>query len=212
MDIRCGGRRAGATIHCSRAIFGFVPVTPNKDAALQMCFDRPTGMLSSQAGRPVNGMEVERMNRTTAVVLLALAATIPSRAEPDSEALLGLWEVVEIRDLTAGKTQAKRREFHMFTKSHEMIILAGSDRRKIKKSLTEMTADEVMSQQPIGAGFYHYEVKGDKLLRTNIVALSAYYEGSTFTTEFEIDGDTLITRDSHAADGHRREWRMRRVE
>lgn len=100
----------------------------------------------------------------------------------------------------------------MYTRSHEMIVLAGSDRPKINKSLSEMTVDEVMSQQPVGAGLYSYRVDGDKLFRTNITALSAFYEGQTFETEFEIDGNTLVTRDRHVADGQLRQWTMQRVE
>lgn len=147
-----------------------------------------------------------------AVVGAAVFVSLAGAEPPSHESLLGLWEVVEIRDLTAGRVQPKNREFHVFTPSHHMIILAGNDREKIAKSLSDMTAEEVMSQQPIGAGFYRYEVDGDHLVRTNVVALSAYYEGKTFRTEFHVDGDTLTTKDSHAADGHIRQWTMRRVE
>jgi hypothetical protein len=75
-----------------------------------------------------------------------------------------------------------------------------------------MTPEEVMTQQPIGAGFYEYRVEGGELVRVAQVTLSAYYEGREVHTEFEIDGDTLVTRDSHTADGQTRQWTMRRVE
>lgn len=137
----------------------------------------------------------------------------PMAAEPSQlEQLQGLWRVVEIKNLDSGDVQADRAEYHMYTASHEMIILAGRDRPKIDKSLADMTAEEVMSQQPIGAGFYSYRLEGGKLLRTSIVALSAHYEGETFETEFEVDKDKLITRDRHAADGALRQWTMERVE
>ena len=138
----------------------------------------------------------------------------PATAEPSlHEQLLGLWRVVEVKNLDTGAVQPdSRNEYHMYTASHEMIVLAGKDRPKIDKSIADMTVDEVMSQQPIGAGFYSYRVEEGKLLRTNIVALSAHYEGQTFETEYEIDGDTLVTRDRHAADGALRQWTMERVE
>ena len=86
----------------------------------------------------------------TSLILLALSLT--ALAEPPSASgLVGLWEVLEVKDLTTGKVEPKRREYHMFTVSHEMIILAGGDRKKIKKSLSDMTPEEVMTQQPIGA-------------------------------------------------------------
>ena len=145
--------------------------------------------------------------------LILLAFSFAAAAEPSSaDELLGLWEVVEIKNITTGKVQPMNREFHMFTASHEMIILAGNDRKKIKKSLSDMTPKEVMTQQPIGAGFYKYRVEGDELVRVAQVTLSAFYEGREVHTEFEIDGDTLVTRDSHSADGQLRQWTMRRVE
>lgn len=147
----------------------------------------------------------------TSLILLALAAC--ALAQPSSApGLAGLWEVVEVRDLTTGKVEPQRREYHMFTASHEMIILAGSGREKIKKSLSDMTPQEVTTQQPIGAGFYEYRVEGDTLVRKAQVTLSAYYEGREVQTKFELRGDELITRDDHPADGHMRQWTMRRVE
>ena len=145
------------------------------------------------------------------VVSVLAAASLAAADHPVPE-LLGLWEVVSIRDVTAGKDLPVHREHHVFTAGHEMIILAAAGRPKLKKSLSEMSADEVMSQQPVGAGFYEYRVEGDTLVRVAQVTLSAFYEGREVTTHFEIQGDTLITRDSHSADGHVREWTMRRVE
>lgn len=128
------------------------------------------------------------------------------------EQLLGLWRVVEVQNLDTGEVPPLIPEHHIYTQSHEMIVLAGSDRPKINKSISGMTVEEVMSQQPVGAALYSYRVDGDKLLRTNVTALSAFYEGQTFETEFEIDGNSLVTRDRHAADGQLRQWTMQRVE
>ena len=107
------------------------------------------------------------MKNTVLAALIAALLVSPALAEDSAhERLLGLWEVLEIKNLDTGKVQPKNREFHMYTESHEMIILAGHNRKKINKSLSDMTAEEVMSQQPVGAGFYKYEVKGDHLIRT----------------------------------------------
>ena len=100
----------------------------------------------------------------------------------------------------------------MFGETHQMVILAGEDRPKLTKSLSDMTPEEFQSQQPIGAGLYRYELDGQKVVRTNVVALSAYYEGRSFPGELEVSGDTLVLRDSHSADGDLREWTMRRVQ
>lgn len=129
-----------------------------------------------------------------------------------SSSVVGLWEVVAVRNLTKGVVQPQRREFHMFGETHQMVILAGEGRPKLSKSLSDMTPEEFQSQQPIGAGLYRYELDGRKIVRTNVVALSAYYEGGSFEGELEVSGDMLVLRDSHSADGDEREWTMRRVQ
>jgi hypothetical protein len=148
---------------------------------------------------------VKTLRSIAVLSLLAALAAAAAPPEPKEgsphQQLLGLWEVLEIKNLDSGQVQPKNREFHMYTASHEMIILAGANRPKLQKSLSDMTAEEVMGQQPIGAGFYAY-----------VVALSAYYEGRSNETEFEVKGDTLITRDRHSADGQLRQWTMKRVE
>ncbi len=152
--------------------------------------------------------------RNTAIPCLAAAlllAATPLHAEPALPAIQGLWEVTSLRNLTTGKAQPSVPEYHMYTATHEMIILAGAGRPKIEKSISDMTPAEVKTQQPVGAGLYRYRVEGKKLIRTNVKALSAFYEGRTVESEFELSGDTLIVRDRHSADGQLRQWTMRRV-
>ena len=131
---------------------------------------------------------------------------------PETNELMGLWEVTSIRNLTKGEDQPPQREFHLFDRTHQMVVLAGEGRPKLDKSFSDMTPEEILSQQPVGASFYRYEAVEGRITRTNIVALSAYYEGRSFPGEYEVSGDTLVFRDSHSADGNKREWTMRRVE
>ena len=138
------------------------------------------------------------------------AGTVEETPMPDSP-MEGLWEVSSIRNVTKGADQPLRREYHLFTKSHQMVVLAGERRPKLDKSFSDMTAEEILSQQPVGAGFYRFTVAGSRIERTNILALSAYYEGRTFPGEITVHGDTLVLRDRHSADGDEREWTMRRV-
>jgi hypothetical protein len=151
------------------------------------------------------------MNRLAVVTLLVLALAAPSAFAADP-GLQGLWKVVSLDNLTTGAKEASNRQYHMFSASHHMIALAGEGRPKLSKSFADMTAEEVRSQQPVGAGLYSYKRQGGKLIRTNILALSAFYEGKTFETEFEIKGDTLVLRDRHAAGGDLRQWTLERVE
>lgn len=149
-----------------------------------------------------------------AVVAAAVAGFAYGRAStwPESHSIEGVWEVISVRNLTRGEVQPHRREFHLFGRTHQMVVLAGEGRPKLTKSLSDMTPEEFQSQQPIGAGFYRYELEDGKITRTNIAALSAYYEGRTFPGEIDVVGDTLVLRDSHSADGDEREWHMRRVQ
>ena len=149
----------------------------------------------------------------TRIAVILIAAALGMAPAADSADLIGLWKVLSIQNLTTGKMEPAGRQYHSFTESHHMIVLAGQGRKKIQKSFYDMTAEEVMSQMPVGAGFYRYRREGGVLIRTNIMALSAYYEGKTFQTEFEVTSSRLVLRDSHAAaDGHNREWTLVRVE
>lgn len=150
----------------------------------------------------------------TSAACLAWAFVLEYRESGEAEAarLRGLWEVTSVRNLTKGELQPPRREFHLFSDTHQMVILAGENRPKLPKSLSDMTPEEFQSQQPIGAGFYSYQLEGEKIVRTNIVALSAHYEGLSFIGEVEAAADTLVLRDRHSADGDLREWTMRRVD
>lgn len=168
--------------------------------------------------RSAEGTSPGRLGLAAAIALaLAVAVTNYVRAPAGgsevsaSSSIIGLWEVTSIRNLTKGVDQPPRREFHMFGNTHQMVILAGEDRPKLSKSLSDMTPEEFDSQQPIGAGLYRYELDGNRIVRINVVALSAYYEGRTFPGELRVSGDTLVLRDSHSADGDEREWTMRRV-
>ena len=133
-------------------------------------------------------------------------------AVSETNELTGLWEVTSVRNLTKGEDQPHRREFHLFGRTHQMVVLAGEGRPMLEKSFSDMTPEEILSQQPVGAGFYRYEAANGEIMRTNIMALSAYYEGRSFPGAYEVSGDTLVFRDSHSADGNEREWTMRRVE
>lgn len=157
----------------------------------------------------------ERLFRTGRAISLAAAPLVLLGAcggPGDESGLAGLWEVTSIRNVTKGEPQAHGREFHLFSDTHQMVILAGEDRPKLPKSLSDMSPEEFQSQQPIGAGLYRIEVEGNRIVRTNVVALSAFYEGRSFVGEIEVGADSLVLRDSHSADGHTREWTMRRVQ
>ena len=83
------------------------------------------------------------MKLRTSILAAAMAALLPAAhlgAEPAASPLEGLWEVISITNLTTGKVQPKNTEYHMYTATHEMIILTGKDRKIIKKSLPSLSA------------------------------------------------------------------------
>ena len=162
------------------------------------------------------GFSIIATGRGSLVVAAVLGAFLAAggcsdSSDPESSGIQGLWEVTSVKNLATGEMQPHRREYHLFGETHQMVVLAGENRPKLAKSLSDMTAEEFLTQQPIGAGLYRYEAEGGSITRTNVAALSAYYEGGTFPGEIELSGDTLVLRDSHSADGDEREWTMRRV-
>lgn len=169
--------------------------------------------MHASGATPLAGLRTFSLAAVAFSAVALISCGTPAEPVAASEAgIQGLWEVTSVRNLTKGEDQPHRREYHQFGDTHQMVILAGADRPKLTKSLSDMTPEEFQSQQPLGAGLYRYEWDGErKVVRTNIVALSAYYEGRSFPGELVLSGDTLVLRDSHSADGDEREWTMRRV-
>lgn len=96
--------------------------------------------------------------------------------------------------------------------AHQMVILPGEGRPKLSQSLTDTSLEEFQGQYPIGAGLDRFELGGEKIVRTNVAALSANYQGGALIGALGLSVDVLALRDSHSADGPKREWTMRRVE
>ena len=111
-----------------------------------------------------------------AIFALLYLAIVPGR-EPDAARVHGLWEVTSVRNLTTGQLQPHRREYQLFGKTHQMVVLAGAGRPKLTKSLSDMSPEEILSQQPIGAGLYQYEVEDSKISRTNVLRFPPITKG-----------------------------------
>lgn len=126
--------------------------------------------------------------------------------------LVGVWKIEKVVLLADGSISDPGNHHYMITPRHIMSMGGKADRPKIKKNFWGMNAEEIASQLPVGAGFQKYSIKDGKLYRTTVFSLSAYYEGTEFITEYELDGDMLILRDSHITDGKQREWHLRRIE
>lgn len=149
------------------------------------------------------------------IVFLNACHVAPRNSEKETvcqNPLQGVWRVVEQRDVTAGTTAMSRPSYQIFTDKYQMVLSGAKDRPKIKKSFKDMTAAEIQSQLPVGAGFLSYRIEGNRIIRKTLIALSAYYEGQEYETEFKLDGDRLVLRDNHLADGHIHEWILERVE
>ena len=159
------------------------------------------------------------MEKTRLIVLMiscvwigACSQNKPGEQEKSLNPLQGVWKVVEERDLSTGIVEQSMPAYQIFTERCQMVLSAEKNRPKIEKSFKDMTQAEIRSQLPVGAGFLEYHIEGNHIVRTTKIALSAYYEGQVYKTEFEIRGDTLILRDSHLADGHTHQWTLLRLE
>ncbi len=143
---------------------------------------------------------------------MPIASAAPARsADPIPAGLPGLWQSVSETDLTTGEVSLSGNAHTIITRTHMMSLGGAPNRPKLAKRFYEMTAAEVLSQLPAGGSFMSHAIVNGKIHRTVIFALSAYFEGMAIETEYELTNDTLILRDAHSADGHLREWRLRRV-
>lgn len=147
------------------------------------------------------------------LTLLTLVLFCACNNADDPAALLpGVWKVTLERDLTANTETDPENAHFVFTRRHIMNAGGKEERPVVEKNFAHMTAEEIKSQLPTGAGFMRYEIKDGKIHRTVLWALSEFFEGTTIVTEFEVTENNLILRDDHHADGHLREWHMVRIE
>ena len=126
--------------------------------------------------------------------------------------LVGVWRIEKVVDLETNETSTGFISHYVITPSYLMSIGGAPDRPSIPKNFDMMDCQEIMTQLPAGGAFMKYRVEGNKIIRTTIFAMSAYYHGKTFETQFELVEERLVFRDDHITDEHVREWHMVRVE
>ncbi len=147
------------------------------------------------------------------MALIAMLGSINTTMASDNPTLLkGVWKLVETRDLDTGHVEPGENFHYMISERYIMALGGKDDRPIVEKNFAQMTPDEILSQLPAGGGFMEYKIVDGRIHRVTVFALSEFFEGKTIITEFEVDAETLIFRDNHHADGHLREWVMRRIE
>jgi hypothetical protein len=146
-------------------------------------------------------------------ISLSLLFLLSCTSEPPQSSLLqGVWKVTKEIDLTDNTLTDPGNAHFVFTSSHTMNGGGKEERPIVTKNFAHMSAEEIKSQLPTGAGFMSYKIVDGNIHRTVLWALSEFFEGRTIVTEFEVTKDTLVLRDDHHADGHLREWHMVRIE
>lgn len=143
----------------------------------------------------------------TCLIMVGCKPATDKRSE-----IQGVWKVSKIVDLTDATESDPGNSHYMISAKYIMTVGGQEDRPIVENNFALMTYEEILSQLPAGGGFMEYEIVDGNIHRTTRFALSEFFEGKLIVTEFELNGDSLVFRDNHHADGHLREWHMVRVE
>ena len=147
-------------------------------------------------------------------VLAITACQCPDKNQEVKQepSIVGVWEQISVENLTTGAVDSLANVHYIFTKGYISSIGGAQDRPVIEKNFAKMECDEIKTQLPAGGGFMEYYIKDNKIHRTTIFAMSAYFIGREIITDFELKNDTLTLTDNHHADGNLRRWTFKRLE
>ena len=141
----------------------------------------------------------------TAIVVMSVFSALPTAKQ---NSIVGTWERVSQTD-QEGKPNPNPYMLGIFSEDGVFTqINIAKNRPRIDKPLAQLTNEEFRARfTGIQAVYGTYTVRGDRLTRNVVGALNPNNEGENLTSQFKIEGDTLIARDPAT----KAEARFRRV-
>lgn len=99
----------------------------------------------------------------------------------------------------------------IYSNGHFVQFTAPANRPKSQKAIPDMTREELVERlQGMQGQYGTYRVEGNKLIRTVLTAANPNNEGTENTSEFRLEGDTLILKNTNPQ-GQPSEIRYRRL-
>jgi hypothetical protein len=141
----------------------------------------------------------------TAIVAMTVFSALPTVRQ---NSIVGTWERVSRTD-QEGKPNPNPYMLVILSQDGVFTeINIAKNRPRIDKPLGQLTNEEFRTRfTGVQAVYGTYTIRGDRLTRNVIGALNPNNEGEQLTSQFKIEGDTLIARDLET----KAEARFRRV-
>jgi hypothetical protein len=144
--------------------------------------------------------------RYTALLILVLSIGLSAQGR---DPVAGAWELLS--NPTAANQGVQTPPLHLiYSNGHYVQFTAAAKRAKHQKPRAEMTKEELLERYQLQGQYGTYRVEGNKLIRMSISAANPNNEGLESTSEFRVDGDTLIVTGQNAQ-GQKTETRFKRL-
>jgi hypothetical protein len=147
------------------------------------------------------------------LLLVTTFGPLMSRAqELVRDPIAGPWEQIEAKILTTGiTTPPPNPPLHLiYSDGHFVQFTAAAGRSKTQTPREQMTREQLLERYDMQGQYGTYRIEGNKLIRRAISAANPTNEGVEVSSEFRIEGDTLITTGVNVG-GNRFENRYRRL-
>lgn len=145
-------------------------------------------------------------------VTLAFPLLVNSAFAQSTDPVGGAWEQVSAKNLKTGEMQQLTTPpVHLiYRDGHYVQFAAAANRAKGNTPRPEMTKEQLVERYNLQGQYGTYRVAGNKLTRRSISAALPDNEGRETTSDFRIEGDTLIVT-ATGANGGMTESRYRRL-
>ena len=152
---------------------------------------------------------MKRFERLLLLVLLSSLTVFGQNTDP----IAGAWEQIGVRNLATGTDLPRSSPpvHAIYSNGHFVQFTAPANRQKLQKVISEMTREELIERfQGMQGQYGTYRVEGNKLIRKVQAAANPNNEGTENTSEFRVEGDTLILTNT-SPQGQPSEIRYRRL-
>lgn len=143
-----------------------------------------------------------------AVAVLSITVSAQSK-----DPIAGAWELAAQKNLTTGAAQTPiKPPLHViYADGRYVQFTAAADRKNIDKPTAEMTKDELVDRLRMQGQYGTYRVAGGRLTRKIVIAAFPPNNGRESTSDFRVEGDTLIIVSTNATTKEKTESRYRRL-
>ena len=149
-----------------------------------------------------------RLARVACVVLFSSVVLSAQAKDP----VAGAWELAAQKNLSTGAAQALQKPplRVIYANGYYVQFTAEADRKNIDKPTAEQTKEELIDRLRMQGQYGTYRIQGSQIVRKAVAAAAPANVGREFTSDFRIEGETLVTT-SQNAQGQKTESRYRKL-